>query len=158
MQAYSKLFTSILDSTIWSESVTTKIMWVTMLAMTDSAGCVFASVPGLAKRAGVSISEGETALKCFLSPDPYSRTKEHEGRRIKEIDGGWQLLNYDKYSQAKSREHRNEYQRLQMRARREKAKAKQEAANAYRDELEARREGDPAKAAKQRALHSVSPS
>ena len=158
MQSYSKLFSSILDSTIWSESVTTKIMWVTMLAMTDSAGCVFASVPGLAKRAGVTIGEGETALKCFMSPDPYSRTKDHEGRRIKEIDGGWQLLNYDKYSQAKSREQRNEYQRLQMRARREKAKARQEAANAYREELESRREGDPERTAKQRALHVVASS
>lgn len=126
MQSFSKLFSSILDSTIWSESVTTKIVWVTMLAMTDSLGCVYASIPGLGKRAGVSLNEAEAALKCFLSPDPYSRSKEHEGRRIKEIDGGWQLLNYDKYSQAKSREQRNEYQRLQMRARRERAKAKQQ--------------------------------
>ena len=123
MQSFSKLFSSILDSTIWSESLTTKIVWVTMLAMTDSAGCVFASMPGLGKRAGVSIDDAHAALKCFLSPDPYSRTKDHEGRRIKEIDGGWQLLNYEKYTQAKSREHRNEYQRLQMRARREKANA-----------------------------------
>ena len=122
MQSFSKLFSSILDSTIWSESVTTKIVWVTMLAMTDSVGCVYASIPGLGKRAGVSIDDAQAALKCFLSPDPYSRTKDHEGRRIKEIDGGWQLLNYDKYSQAKSREQRNEYQRIKMRERREKLK------------------------------------
>ena len=124
MQSFSKLFSSILDSTIWSESVTTKIVWVTMLAMTDSAGCVYAATPGLAKRAGVSIPEAEAALKCFFSPDPYSRTKDHEGRRIKEIDGGWQLLNYVKYSESMRREDRNEYQRLQMQRRRAKAKAK----------------------------------
>ena len=94
-----------------------------LLAMTDTAGCVYASMPGLAKRAGVSIPEAETAIKCFLSPDPYSRTKDNEGRRIKEIEGGWQLLNYEKYTQAKSREARNAYQREQMRRRRAEAKA-----------------------------------
>lgn len=123
MQSYTKLFSSILDSTIWSESVATKITWVTMLAMTDTAGCVYASMPGLAKRVGVSISEAETAIKCFLSPDPHSRTKDNEGRRVKEIEGGWQLLNYEKYTHAKSREARNAYQKEQMRRRRSEGKA-----------------------------------
>jgi len=38
------------------------------------------------------------------SPDPYSRTKQDEGRRIKEVEGGWLVLNHKKYREkAKSR-------------------------------------------------------
>ncbi len=74
--SFTKLFSSITDSSIWSESSDTKVIWVTMLAMCDQFGRVNAAIPGLAKRAGVSIEATETALNKFLSPDPYSRTKE----------------------------------------------------------------------------------
>jgi hypothetical protein len=36
-------------------------------------------------------------LAKFLAPDPDSRTRDDEGRRIEEIDGGWSLLNHGKY-------------------------------------------------------------
>ena len=108
---FTKLFNSILDSTIWQESAETKIVWITMLAMCDRYGDVFASVPGLAARSGVTIDQCQTALDCFLAPDKYSRTKDHEGRRIKEIDGGWNLLNHGKYRELLSAEERKEYNR-----------------------------------------------
>ena len=68
-----------------------------MLAMADRDGIIEASVPGLAVIARVPIESVIKALESFTSPDQWSRTKEHEGRRIVEIDGGWQLLNYDHY-------------------------------------------------------------
>lgn len=108
---YTKLFQSILDSTVWRESLPTKIVWITLLAMTDKRGHVWASVPGLAIRAGVSIEECEEALTKFKSPDPYSRTKEHDGRRIADIDGGWALLNHGKYRAMMSADERREYKR-----------------------------------------------
>lgn len=95
--AYTKLFSTILDSTIWQQSKEIKLVWITMLAMCDKNGEVQASIPGLAVRAGVSILECEEALQCFLSPDPYSRTQDDEGRRIQEIQGGWYLLNHHTY-------------------------------------------------------------
>lgn len=111
---YTKLFQSILDSTVWQESASTKLVWITLLAMTDREGCVWASVPGLARRAGVEIPECEAALTKFLSPDPYSRSVEHEGRRVEVIDGGWKLLNHAKYREMMSLEDRREYQRLKQ--------------------------------------------
>lgn len=95
--SYSKLFGSILDSTIWQTPTDTRIVWIAMLAMKDQDGVVEASIPGLAKRAGVSLEAAEEALATLLAPDPYSRTKDHEGRRIVEVDGGWAVLNHDKY-------------------------------------------------------------
>jgi hypothetical protein len=94
---YTKLFRQILDSTVWQEAMETKVVWITMLADIDRFGRVLMSIPGLAKRAGVTLTGCEKALGCFLAPDPYSRTKEYEGRRIEEIDGGWRLLNHGKY-------------------------------------------------------------
>lgn len=108
---FTKLFNSILDSTIWQEPPSTKLVWITMLAMSDRNGEVHASIPGLAKRAGVTLQECESALVCLRSPDKYSRTQEHEGRRISDIDGGFRLLNHGKYRALLSAEERREYNR-----------------------------------------------
>jgi len=82
-----------------------------MLAMTDKNGRVWGSIPGLANRAQVSVDDTETALNKFLSPDKYSRTTDHEGRRIEVIDGGWRLLNHAKYRAIRDEEERKEYKK-----------------------------------------------
>ncbi|MCD9029406.1 hypothetical protein LDO26_14520 [Luteimonas sp. BDR2-5] len=99
MSAYSftKLFSSITKSTVWCEPHTTVRVWIAMLADCDPDGCVHASVPGLANLARVTVAECEAALATFLGPDPYSRTPDHEGRRIEVIPGGWRLLNHKLY-------------------------------------------------------------
>jgi hypothetical protein len=101
---YTKLFNSIITSTIWTEDDRTRIVWITMLALADKNGEVQGSVPGLARMAGVPVEATEKALKKFLSPDKHSRTKDDNGRRIEEIDGGWHLLNHAKYRQMASKE------------------------------------------------------
>lgn len=102
--AYTKLFNSILTSTIWTEDDRTRIVWITLLALADKNGEVQASVPGLARVAGVPVEDCRSAIIKFLSPDPDSRTKDDEGRRIEEIDGGWSLLNHAKYRDLASKE------------------------------------------------------
>lgn len=94
---FTKLFSSITESTIWVEDAETRIVWITMLAMADKRGRVWGSIPGLANRARVSVEACERAMEKFQSPDKYSRTPDNEGRRIAVIDGGWLLLNYLKY-------------------------------------------------------------
>lgn len=86
------------------------MVWITMLAMKDGKQVVESSVPGLAKRAGVTIEECESALKRLCEPDPYSRTQEHEGRRIEAVDGGWMILNGEKYRDKMSITERRIYQ------------------------------------------------
>ena len=97
MPNYTKLFSTIVTSTIWQEPDRTRIVWITMLALSDKNGEIHASIPGLARVAGVPTADCEAAINAFLSPDSYSRTPEHEGRRIAKIDGGWELLNFQKY-------------------------------------------------------------
>jgi hypothetical protein len=115
---FTKLFASITESTIWCEDDQTRIVWITMLAMANKNGFVFASIPGLAKRANVPLDSTLRALEKFLGPDPYSRTKEFEGRRIEAVDGGWRLLNYHKHRAMRDEEDRREYMRDLMREKR----------------------------------------
>jgi len=93
-----------------------------MLAMADQHGRVWASIPGLANRAQVSLANTEIALNRFLAPDQYSRTPDNEGRRIEIIDGGWRLLNHAKYRALRDQEHRKEYKREWIRKERAKKK------------------------------------
>lgn len=97
MAGFTKLFSSIVDSTIWREEMHIKVVWVTMLAKADRNGFISSSLPGLADAARVTIPQCEDALRVLTSPDPYSRTKDFDGRRAMVTDGGWILLNYLKY-------------------------------------------------------------
>ena len=121
MTGYTKLFGSILESTVWLETPPVKVVWITLLAMADRDGCVEASVPGLAKRAGVDRVYCEQALALFLAPDPDSRTKTYDGRRIEPIEGGWRLLNYEVYRERASAEEAREKAAARKRRQRERA-------------------------------------
>lgn len=105
---YTKLFSSIVHSTIWREDSDTCKVWVTMLALVDKNGCVWASVPGLADVARVDIEICRAALVKFMAPDHDSRSKVSEGRRIEEIDGGWWLINHEKFDKIKNMDERRE--------------------------------------------------
>lgn len=99
---YVKIFGSILGSSVWGESPTTRIVWITMLAMADANGHVEASVPGLARYANVTVKQCEAALAALSAPDPHSKTPDHEGRRIEKADRGWTILNYLLYREMQS--------------------------------------------------------
>lgn len=106
MTGFTKLFSTIIDSTVWREAMHVKVVWITMLAKADRNGVVPCSFPGLADAARVSLDECRDALDRLMAPDPHSRTKLYDGRRIEECDGGWQILNYLKYRELASRDER----------------------------------------------------
>ncbi len=111
MTGFTKLFSTIVHSTVWREEMHIKVVWITMLALADRKGRVLASIPGLADASRVSLEQCQEALERLGAPDPWSRTKDYEWRRIEEIDGGWQLLNYLKYRELRDDDER----RLQVR-------------------------------------------
>jgi hypothetical protein len=95
--SFAKVFESILGSTVWLEDDPTRIVWLTMLLRADQDGIVEGSLPGLAHLARVTPAQCAIALQKFLSPDEYSRTKDFEGRRIREVAGGWEIINHAMY-------------------------------------------------------------
>ena len=122
--SYTKLHSEILDSTIWLEPLHVKVVWITMLAMRDDRHEIQASIPNLAKRAGVTIEQCQEALQKFMAPDPHSRSQEYEGRRIEEVRGGWLLLNGDYYQKRQSESERKAYKALWIKSKRLEEKVK----------------------------------
>lgn len=111
---YCKLFNSIITSSIWSEDDPTRIVWITLLAIKDMDGFCETSIPGLAALARKSIDETSAAIKKLESPDTFSRSSEHEGRRIQKVEGGFIVLNHANYRDRERREKRREYMRKLM--------------------------------------------
>lgn len=115
--AYTKVYRSITQSTVWvGQPAHVKLSWIVMLAEADEIGRVTTPVPVLAKLAEVTLQEFEEALRVFLSPDPYSRSKEFDGRRIEPLDGeeefgGFRILNHEKYRKKRDSERRKEQNR-----------------------------------------------
>jgi hypothetical protein len=97
MNGFVKIDCNILYSSIWAESSETRIIWITMLAMANQNGIVPATAPGISSAAFVSLSETRKAINILESPDPDSKSLENEGRRIERVEGGYLILNYDKY-------------------------------------------------------------
>ena len=108
---FSKLFDTLVTSTVWREPDHVRIVWITMLALSNKNDVILGSIPGIADMARVTLEDCKKALEVLSSPDEYSRSKEFEGRRICEVDGGWLLLNREKYSKAIDDEALREYYR-----------------------------------------------
>lgn len=142
---FTKLFSSITESTIWVEDNETRIVWITMLAMADRFGRVWGSIPGLANRARVPVEAVERALQKFREPDAYSRTKEHEGRRIKDIESGWLLLTYEKHRAIRDEEAIKESKRRYINRRRATERGGVENVELGRANAEAEAEADTEK-------------
>lgn len=98
MSGFALLWSKILDSSLWiKESKETRLVWIALLAMKNSEGIIEASIVGLADRAKVTVVEAKEALDVLLSPDPDDTSSVEEGRRIRVVQGGWQIVNHDLY-------------------------------------------------------------
>ena len=126
---YTRVFASILDSSINLQSVPTSVrwLWITMLLIADGnrAGVVDMPVERLAARAGLSLDQTREGLAVLSAPDIESTSDEEQGRRIVSIredsSRGWRLVNWEKYRALAREEQRREQTRLRVAAFREKS-------------------------------------
>lgn len=118
---YNKLFTKILDSSIWLSPDPHRLVWITLIAAMDEDSIAhFACPENLAARARVSLEDTKAALAAFESPDTFDPTQEHEGRRIERIPGGYFILNGAKYRNLVTKAHSREMTRERTRRWRER--------------------------------------
>lgn len=118
---YNKIFTKILDSSIWLAPDPHRLVWITLIAAMDSQSiATFACPENLAARARVSLEDTLDAIKAFESPDPYDPSQEFEGRRIERVPGGWLILNGERYRNLVTRAVATEQSRLRMQRFRDK--------------------------------------
>lgn len=95
--SFTKLDSGIINSSVWSEPPETRVLWITILAMSDENGFVATARSGLMRAANISVPNFNQALLTLESPDPESRTPDNEGRRIVKCEGGWIIQNFIKY-------------------------------------------------------------
>jgi hypothetical protein len=121
MSSFTKLVPEIVESSIWNEPPEIRVVWITMLAKKNSdTGYVRGDARTIARLANVPIDVCERALELFQQPDPTSHTPDNEGRRIAPADGGWTVLNNDKYVEYGMREDQKTIWREQKRLQRAK--------------------------------------
>lgn len=121
---YNKLFTKILDSSIWLAPDPHRLVWITLIAaMDEDSNALFACAENLASRARVSLAKTKEAIAAFESPDPLGPEQEFDGRRIERIPGGWHILNGQKYRAMITRVVAREQTRERVRAFRERKRA-----------------------------------
>lgn len=152
MRDFVKIYSTILDSSVWGESKDVKLLWVTILAMGGEHGHVEASVGGLARRAGLTREECEVALEVLVSPDPDDKSGVDEGRRIRKTERGWSITNHRLYRDFRTDQQIETAERVQRHRAKNKAPVTSVTGNdvtagstpklPVRPELEAEREED----------------
>lgn len=108
MASYTKLWGQILESTIWQEPNDLIVLWIAILALKDKDHMVFATIPGLAARTKITCELCAKYMARLEGPDKWSGNQEHEGRRLAKVEGGWLVLNGQKYQDFMREEQRRE--------------------------------------------------
>jgi len=129
--AYSKLYSSIVHSSLWTAQDNVRLLFVTLLALADPQGYVYGSRSGLARAANISRKRGQRdPWEHLMAPDPDSsdlmRNPENEGRRIEEVPGGFRILNFLFYRSLRNEDDRREQNREAQARHREKVKQEHE--------------------------------
>lgn len=116
--AYSKLHSSVVYSSLWSQRDHVRLLFITLLAVCDKDGCVYGSRSGFERLSMIDPDACEELdpWSVLLGPDSDSsdkmRAPENEGRRIEEIPGGFRLLNFAYYRGLRNDDDRREQNRL----------------------------------------------
>ncbi len=94
---FTKLDSGILQSSIMAEPPETFKVFVAILAAAGPDGVARISSTFLAAACFFPLSTIDNALAVLEAPDPRSRSLNDEGRRIRRVDGGYFVINYEKY-------------------------------------------------------------
>lgn len=107
--AFTKLQRCLITSSIWLQDESTRLVWITLLALCDKDGIARVAPGMLSYTARVSEEDTARAVAILEAPDPGSRNSDFEGRRISRCQGGYQVLNYTRYLSEGVREERRQY-------------------------------------------------
>lgn len=114
---FTKLDEDFFDSSLVAEGPIPTAVFVLLLAKAKPDGIARVASSVVGGRLGLTAEQTAQAFALLEGPDPHSRSLEHDGARIKRVDGGWLILNYKKRREAGIREAVREYDRERKRAR-----------------------------------------
>ena len=94
---FTKLDEKILQSSIMAEDSDTFKVWIILLAACKEDGIAEVSAVYISAISHLSIECVLKSLEKLMSPDLQSRSLNDEGKRINRVDGGFKIINYEKY-------------------------------------------------------------
>ena len=108
MTGFVKIYGSqLLGSSLMDEDVSTRWLFLCLCSAADPGGFVRCqTIKAAARLANITKGQASRGLDTLAAPDPDSTTEEQEGRRILRVEGGWQLVNYDKYREMQTDQQR----------------------------------------------------
>lgn len=115
---FAKVFCQIFDSSI-ADNWKHRHVFQDLLILADRYGIVDMTPEAICARTRLPREMVDEAIAALSSPDPRSRSREEEGRRIVPIDPerpwGWRIVNYLKYREMRTEFDRTGYMRDYMR-------------------------------------------
>ena len=124
MNTWAPIFASIVDSSLWDEDDAVCKVFITILAKKEMDQVYRGTAYRLGKQTGKTEEEIERVLKILCNPDKRRReAQEFDGRRLRKVEGGWLVLNGEKYERLM----REEMERLRWRKAQAKAREKKKA-------------------------------
>lgn len=100
MSGYVPVFGSIFQGTLCGRWPDTGV-WLCLLALADKNGHIDMTVPYISAVTGIPVDVLTDCIGRFTSPDPHSRTKSDDGRRLSRLDPnrdwGWHVINHGLY-------------------------------------------------------------
>lgn len=94
---WNPLAVSLLTSSVLGHGPDVLAVWTLLMASADRHGHTDVSASYMADALRVDIARVDAALEVLASPDPRSRNKDQQGRRIVPGDGGYYLVSHAKY-------------------------------------------------------------
>jgi hypothetical protein len=111
---YGKTFRSMYEGSMYGSGLNVFAVWNYCIAWCDN-GVIEVNPVKLAHTLGCEVVEVEDALKVLQAPDPQSRHKEKEGRRlVKEGQFQYRMVAWDDYQKIRNEDERREYNRVKQ--------------------------------------------
>jgi hypothetical protein len=95
---YAKLFDTMYTGSMYGAGLHVFALWPWILAHKDENGNVEVNPAFVAPQLGCVAQQLRDALDYLMQPDPNSRTKEEDGRRLVKVSQfGYHVVNNEKY-------------------------------------------------------------
>lgn len=143
---YGKIFDSMYDGTL-ADDWRALITFQQLIVLCDPDGVIDMTPTAISRRTGIPIEHIKAGLEILENPDPYSRTPDEEGRRIKLLDEsrpwGWYLVNHTYYKNLKDQDEVRAENRERKRRQRERERGHRENPSENNDVTSRDIEGQP---------------
>jgi hypothetical protein len=110
---YGKIWMSLFEGSLYAAGWEAIFTFMILITFANKKGEVQMSLDHLSGRTNVPKEILEKGISALMEPDPESKSKSDDGRRIvlmdESITWGWRIVNYEMYAKARDMEAIRQY-------------------------------------------------